>query len=190
MSASHACEVPGCAFTTTSKSGLSKHVRTHSDERPYLCRAAGSGAAFKQSSAMYRHEKHQHRSPPPQASAALQCASGGCNYVATSLDNLRRHRKSMHHPASGALWCKACGFIDAQRHGLAQEAAQRPAVARVAAQRCSGGGGRGALAFESRRRRHLLAANASLRSGCPALPPFFTSVASSHSYPIYINLEI
>ena len=111
-----ACKEPGCAFTTTSKNGIWKHARIHSDERPYVC-GAGCGAAFKQSFAMYRHEK-QHSSLPPQASAALRCATGGCDYVASSHDALRRHRNGMHHPESGALWCKACGFIAATRSAM------------------------------------------------------------------------
>ena len=108
---------PGCAFSTTSKNGLWKHARTHSDERPFACSEPGCGATFKLSFTLYRHQK-QHGSMSTLAHDELRCAQGGCDYVASSLTSLRSHRKGMHHPESGALWCKACGFVTASRSAM------------------------------------------------------------------------
>ena len=135
------CLEVGCVFSSAFKSSLYTHARTHSDERPFLCTIPGCGAAFKQSSILWRHKKQhllQHdRLLYPVRRAALPCNLAGCDYIAACPTNLRRHKRAIHDRASGALTCKACGFTAEARSVLLAHVQQHRARTLRAKQRPS-----------------------------------------------------
>merc|ERR1719499_2431376 len=59
------CEQDGCSKLFTTKSDLKKHVRTHTNERPYTCETEGCGKAFMVSHHLKNHYKRHSGSSTP-----------------------------------------------------------------------------------------------------------------------------
>jgi len=59
------CEQDGCSKLFTTKSDLKKHVRTHTNERPYTCETEGCGKAFMVSHHLKNHYKSHSGSSTP-----------------------------------------------------------------------------------------------------------------------------
>ena len=62
----------GCGKTFTTRSDLKKHVRTHTNERPYECKQRGCGKAFMISHHLKNHYKSHSDHRP------FECAEPGC----------------------------------------------------------------------------------------------------------------
>ena len=51
----HSCEVEGCSYSTTQRSKLVVHARTHTGERPFSCKVEGCGYSAATRSSLTRH---------------------------------------------------------------------------------------------------------------------------------------
>lgn len=79
------CDREGCDFEAPCRSGLIKHERTHTGEKPYTCDVEGCNFAAAQNSSVRRHMM-THTGERPYA-----CAVAGCNFEAAQGCTLRRH---------------------------------------------------------------------------------------------------
>ena len=115
-----ACGEGGCSFSTATRSDLLVHRRSHSDARPSVCTEPGCGKAFKHDSTLSRHRRtHRGLSQSPHQEKRA-CALGGCEHVASTADNLARHRRRAHDQVSGRLVCRRCTFVADSHSALLQ----------------------------------------------------------------------
>jgi hypothetical protein len=70
----HACDEPGCHYTSSEASELKAHKRTHSGERPYACDEPGCDYESSEAGTLERH-KRTHSGERPHA-----CDEPGCDY--------------------------------------------------------------------------------------------------------------
>ena len=75
----------GCGKTFTTRSDLKKHVRTHTNERPYECKQRGCGKAFMISHHLKNHYKSHSDLRP------FECAEPGCEQGFKSKYALKNH---------------------------------------------------------------------------------------------------
>ena len=54
------CTVEGCEYTTTRRSMLAWHTRTHTGERPYSCEVEGCGYTATQRGDLTKHTARKH----------------------------------------------------------------------------------------------------------------------------------
>ncbi|EJD42602.1 hypothetical protein AURDEDRAFT_67413 [Auricularia subglabra TFB-10046 SS5] len=78
------CPVPNCNATFTRRFNLRGHMRTHAEQRPYVCAWTGCGKSFARALDCKRHET-MHCSKAP----SLICL--GCSKPFSRSDSLRRH---------------------------------------------------------------------------------------------------
>ena len=86
----YVCDEEGCGYATARKSDLTKHMRTHTGLRPYVCDEEGCGYAAASSSDLTMHRR-THTGERPFA-----CDEEGCDYAASTNGTLTRHKRSMH----------------------------------------------------------------------------------------------
>lgn len=99
---SHACEAPGCTYVARDACSLRQHVRQHTGERPFACRA-GCSAAFASRNSLLKHEL-------VHAKPHITCPEPGCGFIAANSSVLVRHTRKMGHAA-----CLKCPFANCDR---------------------------------------------------------------------------
>ena len=104
----HRCETCNKGFA--SRNDLTKHVRTHTGERPYKC--ADCGAAFNQAGGLRTHIISRHSTDPP----SFQCYH--CNKIFPVKERLRLHLRT--HTGERPYSCKLCNKTFARVGQLAQ----------------------------------------------------------------------
>jgi hypothetical protein len=88
----HNCGHPGCEYTTTKHSHLTRYRRTHTHERPYRCAHPGCGYAAAQNSHLKTHVLTH------SAHKGFSCHL--CTYASKRKEHLKRHvercRQNVH----------------------------------------------------------------------------------------------
>jgi uncharacterized Zn-finger protein len=87
------CPVPGCGSTFTRRFNLRGHLRSHTEERPYVCEVCKKGFARQ-------HDCKRHQALHASKSQANVCQ--GCKKPFSRLDALNRHLRS-----EGGADCRA-----------------------------------------------------------------------------------
>ncbi|KIM26903.1 hypothetical protein M408DRAFT_34462, partial [Serendipita vermifera MAFF 305830] len=78
------CPVPGCGSTFTRRFNLRGHLRSHTEERPFVCDWPGCGKGFARS-----HDCKRHSALHTAKQGTHVCA--GCNKTFSRTDALNRH---------------------------------------------------------------------------------------------------
>ena len=95
-----------CSYTTSIKSSLVTHKKTHVGEKRYSCSNCGFKCTFKQSLIRHIMRKHSNERPFP-------CSE--CSYATTNSSDLLRHRR-IH---SGKVFsCPECDFQCTRKDNL------------------------------------------------------------------------
>ena len=126
------CAVPGCGFSSFTNVELKTHTYKHNSAKPFVCPEPGCGRIYRMQSALSRHAR-VHKG----TARRLACGLSNCDYVASDSQKLRAHRKAMHDPVSGALSCRICPFIGADRVALVGHARSHGAPRLRAARSCA-----------------------------------------------------
>lgn len=88
------CSWPGCDYSSASAGHLVRHVRVHTNEKPYKCTWAGCTYAAKQSCHLDQHMcKHTGERP-------FGCEVDDCAFTATRSWHLARHVRTKHPEAA------------------------------------------------------------------------------------------
>ena len=94
------------------KSHLTKHMTTHSDQRPFKCTVDDCQKEFKRMSVLEEHIKWKHSNERP-----LACDFLDCNFRAKTPDALRKHKKV--HSDDKPSACSDCDYKSKWKKGLA-----------------------------------------------------------------------
>ncbi|MTI13960.1 C2H2-type zinc finger protein [Sansalvadorimonas verongulae] len=70
---------------------LTKHKRTHTGYKPFVCNQDGCRKSFTQSGALINHRR-THTGDRPYV-----CGQSGCNKAFTTSGNLSRHKRRLHN---------------------------------------------------------------------------------------------
>ncbi|KDQ27708.1 hypothetical protein PLEOSDRAFT_1056240, partial [Pleurotus ostreatus PC15] len=81
------CPVPGCGSTFTRRFNLRGHLRSHTEERPYVCEWPGCKKGFAR-----QHDCKRHQALHSAKSQNNLCR--GCKKTFSRLDALNRHLRS------------------------------------------------------------------------------------------------
>lgn len=85
------CSDSQCKYTTSKKSQLESHMRSHAGVRPHVCSICGR--RFLEKSHLVRHERIHFNERP------FKCEE--CDYASTRRDKLKEH-KTRHHGANAS----------------------------------------------------------------------------------------
>jgi hypothetical protein len=124
----HAC--PDCGKVLVGKSGLERHLSTHSGERPYPCGEAGCNATFKRYQHLTKHSR-THTGERPH-----ECSWADVLLAFAAKSDLTRHRRT--HTGERPYVCKVAGcnaaFSDKSNLNVHNRthAGERPNVCTVA----------------------------------------------------------
>ena len=102
----HLCSHPGCGYETNKKTTLSRHERSHTDDRPFPC--AAEGCSYRaHTAANLRHHLVAH-----DENRSHQCSEKGCKYAAKTESALRAHGRAVHREGGVRQHCtvEGCGF--------------------------------------------------------------------------------
>lgn len=108
-----ACAAPGCGFSSFTNVELKGHARRHASAKPFVCPEPSCGRVYKLRGALTRHARTHNGT-----ARRFACGQSTCDYVASDSQKLHCHHKLMHDPVSGALSCRICPFIAADRMAL------------------------------------------------------------------------
>ena len=106
-----------CNYSGNSKCHFNRHVKTHSDEKPYNCPEEGCDYKARRSDHIFTHRIRKHQNLKP-----FLCTTLGCSYSSKQNSDLRRHVRRVHEGSNEkSKVCSICerGFNNAghlQRH--------------------------------------------------------------------------
>ncbi|KAI7859637.1 hypothetical protein BDC45DRAFT_496480 [Circinella umbellata] len=86
----YACDEIGCGKCFIQRSALKVHMRTHSGERPHVCEYTDCGKSFSDSSSLARHRRIHTGRRP------YKCRHEGCNKSFARKTILTKHQKMAH----------------------------------------------------------------------------------------------
>ena len=96
------CTHEGCAFGTAHKSDFNKHLKTHSNDRPYVCDTDGCGKSYKTLCHLKAHRTtHNGRQ--------FECDVDACSKRFKSQRNLNQHMERQHSKQSKEYVCEFPG---------------------------------------------------------------------------------
>ena len=86
------CTFPGCGKSFPKAAKFDRHLRSHSDERPFICQHEGCGASYKRSEHLKVHQRrHQDASDK-----SFRCTEPGCDKVFWTSSHLKNHIRAVH----------------------------------------------------------------------------------------------
>jgi insecticidal toxin complex protein TccC len=89
------CTWPGCTYAASGQGHISRHLRTHTGDKPYPCTEPGCTYSASQSGHLRTHMR-THTGERP-----FKCMVPGCTYAAGRSGHLARHMK-IHRGDGGA----------------------------------------------------------------------------------------
>ena len=108
------CDYENCAKAFKTSTDFARHVRTHTGERPYACTFPDCGRRFKTSAQCYTHARQHEKDPKP----AFVCAEEGCQKAFSTRGNLTAHARV--HSGERPFVCRyeGCGKSYAEHSSL------------------------------------------------------------------------
>ena len=98
------CNWPGCEYTTQYANSIQLHIRSHTNERPFVCDVSDCGKGFANELRLIQHKKALHKIGDIE-----RCQWPGCEY--TSVDKYRMREHMARHTMGGLYACEwpGCG---------------------------------------------------------------------------------
>ncbi|KAK8817021.1 hypothetical protein WA556_002919 [Blastocystis sp. ATCC 50177/Nand II] len=85
------CQFPGCGKCFTEKCGLTRHMTSHNNMKPFKCTHPGCNKSFKSKDYLDHHRRIHEEQDP------YKCTINNCNRVFSSNKSLRRHQVMWHN---------------------------------------------------------------------------------------------